>query len=232
MNLGNTVCEGTLIQRYKRFLSDIKLDSGETIVAHVPNSGSMLGVKDPGSRVRLTKSDDPKRKLPYTLELVKTKEGSWVGVNTARTNKIVFEAFHNKTVPHWKSFDEIKPEVKINDKTRLDFLLSGKNKKHYVEVKNVSMARPPLAVFPDAVTERGQKHLRELMALVKKGNSAEVLFVVQREDCETFSPADDIDPEYGKLLRDAAKNGVRVSCWACTIRQDSIELTRELKIKL
>ncbi|MCC6276788.1 MAG: DNA/RNA nuclease SfsA [Oligoflexia bacterium] len=233
MNLGTSIFEGVLINRYKRFLSDIKLDSGETITAHVANPGSMEGVKDPGSRVRLTKSSDAKRKLPFSLEMVRTTKGTWVGVNTSRTNKIVEEAFFNKVIPHWSRFENLKAEVKINAKTRLDFCLSdNQDRLHYVEVKNVSMAKPPLAIFPDSVTVRGQKHLQELMELQKQGHSTEILFVVQREDCDSFSPADDIDPEYGRLLRMAASQGVKISCWTCRIHLDSITLDAPIKIQL
>lgn len=228
---------GTLIKRYKRFLADVKLDdSGETLTVHVPNSGSMKGVSTPGSPCLLSVSPNPKRKLSHTLEMVKPEKKSWVGVNTANTNKLVAEAFNNKMIPQWRDFTEIKPEVKINAKTRLDFLLSNAKKKRYVEVKNVSMSEPPFAVFPDAVTERGQKHLEELMKLVKTGLEAEIIFVVQREDCEHFKPCDIIDPAYGRLLRKAHSHGVLISAWVCKMNTEKdlqeIKIIKEIPIQL
>lgn len=213
-------------------MADVRLSDGTEIVAHVPNSGSMQGVKTQGSPCRVSLSKNPKRKLPFTLEMVKGDEGRWVGVNTSLTNKLVSEAFHNKLIPEWKKYDNIKAEVKTGDGTRLDFLLTNKSTQCYVEVKNVSMARPPLAVFPDAVTERGQKHLKELMKLKKQGAQAELFFVVQRGDCTSFSPCDDIDPEYGKLLRLAHKKGVKIRCYKCQLTPGGIKISEPLPIKL
>lgn len=247
--------EGILLKRYKRFLADVKIQgSGETVLVHVPNSGSMIGVKEPGSLCRISKSENLKRKIPYTLEMVKSVDNSWVGVNTSLTNKLVKEAYTKGLIKPWRAYGEIQSEVKINSESRLDFLLkistqnpashfiatqSSSTKSPnatkdfcYVEVKNVSMARPPLAVFPDAVTERGQKHLRDLMSLAEKGFGAELMFVVQREDCDKFKPCDDIDPVYGQLLREAAMNGVKIRCWACEINHDSITLRREIEVDL
>jgi len=231
--------EGTLLKRYKRFLADVLITkTGETVLVHVPNSGSMTGVKDPGSPCRISISKNLSRKIPYTLEMVQTKCGAWVGVNTSLTNKLVAEAFAKGLISHWNKFEQIQSEVKINELSRLDFLLTNskltnsKMGKCYVEVKNVSMARPPFAVFPDAVTERGQKHLRELMKLSKRGFSAELFFVVQREDCHTFKPCDDIDSVYGELLREAATKGVVIRCWACKISSKSVLIERELKVDL
>jgi sugar fermentation stimulation protein A len=224
--------QGTLLKRYKRFLADIELEDGSKIVAHVANSGSMLGVSEPGSLCRLSLSPNLDRKLRHSLEMVRVSTGAWVGVNTSLTNKLVHEAFENKIVKGWTRFSEIQREVKINKESRLDFLLTGRSKKRYVEVKNVSMARPPLAVFPDAVTERGQKHLKDLARLARQGFEAEIFFVVQREDCEVFHPCDDIDPVYGKLLRKVAKEGVKLQCWSCTLAPGSIELSHPIKIDL
>lgn len=232
MKFEKPLIKATLIKRYKRFLADVELPSGEVVVAHVPNSGSMLGVSQPQSPCLLSVSSNPNRKLPYTLEMVQTESGSWVGVNTAKTNALVREAFENKVIPGWKAFNEIQGEVKINVKTRLDYLLKAKKKKRWVEVKNVSMSLPPWATFPDAVTERGQKHLKELMSLVKKGDEAEIVFVVQREDCEKFRPCDEIDPEYGKLLRLAKKAGVQISCWVCQMSQNEIKLVKKIPVSL
>ena len=231
MKYNSSLIEVTLLKRYKRFLADVRLPDGKVVVAHVPNSGSMKGVSDPGSRCRVSVSDNLSRKLPHTLEMVLTDKGQWVGVNTSLTNKLVKEAFENKTIPQWQSFSDMASEVKINSQSRLDFLLSGPQKKRYVEVKNVSMALPPMAVFPDAVTERGQKHLNELIKLSAEGFEAEIFFVVQREYCKIFRPCDEIDPVYGKLLRQASKN-VIVRCWSCSVSESEIRVNQELRIDL
>jgi sugar fermentation stimulation protein A len=232
MRFDSPLVDAVLLKRYKRFLADVKLPSGEVIVAHVPNSGSMKGVSSSGSPCRILKSSNPLRKLPYTLEMVQVESKAWVGVNTSRTNSLVRELIEKKIIESWSSYSEIKPEIKINAESRLDFLLSHETKKHYIEVKNVSMATPPLAVFPDAETTRGQKHLNELALLAKQGHGAEIFFVVQREDCHAFRPCDDIDPEYGRILRRVTKEGVNIQCWSCTVNADGIEIVRPLEIDL
>ncbi|MBK9294267.1 MAG: DNA/RNA nuclease SfsA [Oligoflexia bacterium] len=232
MKFENPILKGTLIKRYKRFLADVKLASNEIILAHVPNSGSMMGVSQSGSPCLLSVSSNPKRKIPYTLEMVQTAPNNWVGVNTSKTNHLVREAFENKLIPHWKKFNNIKAEVKINPQTRLDFLLTNKKEKLWVEVKNVSMSIPPWATFPDAKTLRGQKHLKELMSLAKKGDKAEIVFIVQRQDCKKFRPCHEIDPEYTKLLQKAFKAGVKISCWACKVGQNEITVFRRLPVIL
>jgi sugar fermentation stimulation protein A len=232
MIFSQPLIEATLIKRYKRFLADVKLPSGEIVLVHVPNSGSMKGVSDPGSACRISKSASLTRKIPYTLEMVKTFEGQWVGVNTALTNSLVHEAFTLRKIKDWHSFSDVKREVKINKESRLDFLLSSPSEKLYVEVKNVSMAQPPWAVFPDAKTERGQKHLQELATLATKGLKTEIFFVVQREDCKTFRPCDEIDPVYGELLRKVVKQKVLARCWSCKLTPQSIELDKPLDINL
>jgi len=204
--------EGHFQKRYKRFFADIEFE-GETIVAHCPNTGSMLGLKEPGSPCRFSKNDDPKRKLKYTLEMIQTP-GGWVGVNTGRPNKLVKELFETNPLPHWKKFDSCQSEVKISSDTRLDLAL-WKNTEdhpkkwtvknivppiHFIEIKNVTMSdNKGLALFPDAVTTRGQKHIRELIGLQSQGHTTELVFVVQREDCQSFAPAADIDPTYAEL---------------------------------
>ena len=232
MKFETPLIEGILLKRYKRFLADVQLRGKNTIVAHVPNSGSMLGVSGPGSLCRVSISTNPNRKLAHTLEMVRGAEGCWVGVNTSLTNRLVSEAFQQKRVADWIKFNEITSEIKISEESRLDFLLSSPQVRRYVEVKNVSMAKPPFAVFPDAPTVRGQKHLRDLADLVKKGSEAEIFFVVQREDCSMFRPCDEIDPEYGKLLRKVTKENVKISCWSCRIREGEIELDKPLMVNL
>ncbi|WP_413292830.1 DNA/RNA nuclease SfsA [Bdellovibrio sp. HCB185ZH] len=221
MKYSRKLQEGTFLKRYKRFFADIEFE-GQTIVAHVPNTGSMKSVNNPGQLCLFSQSDNPERKLKFTLEMIKSPTGSWVGVNTATPNTVVKEAVLNSIgkseneVPgfaHWASFHEAKPEYKISAETRLDFALKKKDtdKMHFIEVKNVTLGEDGVAKFPDAVTERGQKHLRELMALMEQGHTAELVFTVQRHDCATFSPADDIDPEYGRLLREASTKGLKIS---------------------
>lgn len=242
MQYHRPLLEGVLVKRYKRFFADVEHD-GRTILAHVPNSGSMKGCSEPGSPCRISFDDSPTRKLKYTLQMVKSPQ-SWVGVNTQIPNKIVSEAFERKILPAWANYNRIQREVAINDKTRIDFALwksdaeeklafktfdlqKGPLKFHFVEVKNVSLVENNVAVFPDAVTERGQKHLKELMQLTEWGHTTEILFTIQREDAETFGPADLIDPEYGKLLREANKKGVVITPLLCQLTENEVSLTEK-----
>ena len=238
--------QGKFLKRYKRFFADIEFE-GETITALCPNTGSMKGCKDPGSPCLFSSNDDPKRKLRHTLEMIKSPT-SWIGVNTALPNKLVYELFENNPLKHWKKYNRYQGEVKINDKSRMDLVLWNEKQHpdikkwnhknlipplHVIEVKNVTMGGEGLAQFPDSVTTRGQKHLDELILLTKKGFSCEMVYVVQREDCEVFSPADDIDPEYGKKLREAKKSGVKITALHCRLDKKSVTLTSDtLKIKL
>ena len=221
MQYSGKLLEGTFLKRYKRFFADVELN-GQTVVAHVPNTGSMKGVNNPGTLCLVSESTNPERKLKFTLEMIKAPSGSWVGVNTATPNTVVKEAVlsviekgqtNEASFAHWAAFQEAKPEYKISAETRLDFALKKKDSQHmhFIEVKNVTLGEDGVAKFPDAVTERGQKHLRELMALMEQGHTAELVFTVQRSDCKAFAPADDIDPEYGKLLREAHSKGMMIS---------------------
>lgn len=242
MKFTHKLQEGVFLKRYKRFFADIEW-GGQTIVAHVPNTGSLKSVNVPGQHCLFSEAADPERKLKYTLQMIKSPYGSWVGVNTSIPNVIVKEMLehqvgHNKelgTYSHWADFDEILPEYKINNETRLDFALKKKSsdKWHFIEVKNVTYEENGVAYFPDAVTERGQKHLRELMALMKKGHSAEIVFTVQRSDCGSFAPADEIDPEYGRLLREAYHQGLRITPVVVELGHDLVELSEnQLQLKL
>lgn len=225
--------EGIFLKRYKRFFADVRLGK-DIVVAHVANTGSLKTATEIEAACLLTEADNPERKLRYTLEAVKVA-GSWVGVNTSWPNHLAKETFEAQVFPHWKKFDELKSEVKLSAETRIDLVLrdSKKDKKHFVEIKNVSMGNDGCAQFPDAVTERGQKHLRELIKLVKEGHTAEILFAIQRSDCKTFSPADDIDPEYGRLLREADKVGVKITAALIDISPKDIRMTGEtVKVKL
>lgn len=226
--------EGKFLKRYKRFFADFELN-GKLEVAHVANTGSMKSCNLPGSACLVSPSSNPERKLKFTLEAIKAPTGSWVGVNTSRPNQMVKKAFEEKLFPHWKVFDHIQAEVKINSETRLDFLLSNEKTKRYVEVKNVTLAESIngqlWALFPDAVTERGQKHLKELMHLMDQGFEAEIVFIVQRQDCQGFAPADKIDPEYGKLFRLACEKGLVVSAFQVDISPEGFKLTaKQLKV--
>lgn len=232
MKFKTAVREGIFLKRYKRFFADIKLGK-ETVVAHVPNTGSLKSAAEAGAPCLVTESDNPERKLKFTLEAIQLPSGAWVGVNTSWPNLLAKEAFESKVFSHWKKFDELKSEVKLSPETRIDLVLSCSKtkKKHFVEIKNVTMASGEIiskrgtAHFPDAVTERGQKHLRELMKLMDDGHSAEIFFAVQRNDCHQFSPADEIDPEYGKLLRQAQKKGIVITAAFVDISTNGLEFS-------
>jgi len=220
---------GTLIKRYKRFLADIELESGELLTVHCPNSGSMRGCSEPGSLVLISYSDNPKRKYAWTLEMVRV-EGVWVGVNTARTNAIVREALENGTIDEWGHLHGIKPEVRVSDKSRLDFLLESERGRVYLEVKNCSLAKDSVALFPDAVTSRGTRHLIELAALAGQGYRSAVLFCVQRGDAKTFAPAIDIDPVYSRTLAKVQQQGVRILAYQADVWPEEIVLARKLPV--
>ena len=222
---------GVLLKRYKRFLADIELEDGRSITVHCPNTGSMLGCSEPGSPVMISKSDNPGRKYPHTLEMVQT--GSvWVGVNTALTNKLVREALENEVVKEFGRLDTIVQEVKTSAHSRLDFLLERGGTRIYMEVKNCSLAESRAAMFPDAVTARGTKHLHELAALKKQGHKAAVFFCVQRQDADYFMPAHHIDPVYTETLVNVASEGVMVLAYQADVSPRGIAIARKLPVKL
>jgi len=231
MKLPATLYPGILIRRYQRFLADVRLRSGETVTVHCPNSGSMKGCAAPGSEVLLSRSDNPKRKHPFTWELVRAN-GVWVGINTGRPNMLVHEAISEGKIPELAGYTEIRPEVRYGANSRIDVLLSGPAGPCYVEVKNVTLVDGERALFPDAVTVRGQKHLRELMEVVRNGGRGVIFFVVQREDAQSLSPADTIDPEYGNLLRQAIRNGVEALAYQAAVSPREICLTRRLPVTM
>lgn len=214
--------EGKFIKRYKRFFADVMVD-GETIVAHVPNTGSLKTCLFDGAPCIVSETNNPERKLKATLHFIQTPT-SWVGVNTTLPNLLVYEAWQTQLIPEWRQFQTAQREFKISKESRLDMALAHddehlakKQNLHFIEVKNVTYAIDGTAFFPDAISTRGQKHLRDLMRLKNEGCGAEIVFVIQRHDCKTFAPADTIDPEYGKLLRQAKKAGVTIRALACKI---------------
>jgi sugar fermentation stimulation protein A len=222
---------GTLIRRRNRFIAEIRLDHGEEVTAHCPNSGSMKGCNLPGAPVLLSESDNPARKTRYTWEMVRAGR-TWVGINTLRTNALVREAIENGTIAELQGYESIRSEVKFGKHSRLDFLLEGPAGSCYVEVKNVTLVEHRTALFPDAVTTRGQKHMRELVRAVKMGHRAVVVFAVQRGDVNAFAPADVIDPVYGKELRNALKKGVEALSYRAHVSAGNIRITKPLPLRM
>lgn len=227
MKFDSPLIKAVLVRRYKRFLADIETVEGEKVTVHCPNSGSMLGCDLPGSEVCISTSDNPNRKYPHTLEMVRSNH-VWVGINTSRTNSLVEEALRDGVISDFGHIDEIKREVKVSEKSRLDFRLTANGKKFFLEVKNCSLASDGIAMFPDAVTSRGKKHLEELIELKQKGFGAAVLFCVQRSDANEFAPASHIDPAYAEALSRAKSAGVE----ALAYRADVSPLEIKVKIKL
>ena len=227
MKFNKKLLQGTLIKRYKRFFVDIKYKD-KIITAHCPNSGSMMGLLDKGNKVWFSKSNDPKRKLKYTLEIIEVKNEK-IGINTLLTNKIVFEALDNRKIKSLIKFKNIKREVRFSDKTRFDFFLSNNKEKCFLEVKNVTLLREKkIAEFPDAITSRGTKHLNELCEAKRKGFQSYILYLIQREDCDSFKIAKDIDKEYKIAFSRALKNGVRVLCFDCKLNNEEIKLNNQI----
>jgi sugar fermentation stimulation protein A len=229
MKFTKSLIKGKLVKRYKRFFADIKLNQ-ETIIAHCPNTGSMMGLLDEGNDVFVSKNDDPKRKLKYTLEIIKVKK-NLVGVNTHFANKIAFHGLSNNLVKEVKNANNIKPEVFFDKETRFDFLVEKDNQKTFVEVKNVTLSRKDkLAEFPDAVTSRGSKHLKTLIEATKKGYKTYLLFLVQIQGVTDFKIAKDIDKEYYENYKLAKKAGVKFLAYRCKISSKEIKIEKKIKI--
>ena len=231
MLLPSDLLSGRLLRRYKRFLADIKLADGRTITAHCPNSGSMTGCAVPGSQVLLSESSKSSRKLPYTWELVQAN-GVWVGINTSLTNRLAREGIENGMVSELSGYGCVRGEVPYGAHSRLDFMLSGERGDCFVEVKNVTLVDGKRALFPDAVTTRGQKHLRDLIDIVADGKRGIIFFVVQRVDAESVSPSDSIDPEYGRLLRLAVNSGVEAIAYRAIVSPAEIRMSQRLPVVL
>ena len=228
MNFENELISGLFVKRYKRFFVDIIIDK-KIVTAHCPNTGSMQGLLIKNNKVWLTKSNDPKRKLKYTLQIIESN-GSKVGVNTHLTNKIVLDALKNNKIKNFNAA-EIKTEVKFGNNTRFDFLITDSNAKKFIEVKNVTLSRTDkLAEFPDAITSRGAKHIDELIKAKNKGYDIYLMFVIQRDDCDQFSIARDIDPKYADLLSDAVKKKLNILCYDCKFSSKGIKLNKQIKI--
>jgi sugar fermentation stimulation protein A len=204
---------GTLVKRYKRFFADIQLDSGERVVAHCPNTGPMTGVYIPGNRVMVSQSHNPKRALKYTWEIIQVQdpEPTWVGVNTGLPNRVIRWALENHLIQELGEYSDIRSEVKygVAGKSRVDFVLQGPKRPIYIEVKNTTWAQGSRALFPDTVTTRGQKHIRELQALLPE-HRAVMLYFINRGDCTQFSPGDEKDSTYGQMLRLAVQAGLEI----------------------
>jgi len=228
MEFKNHLLEGILIRRYKRFFAEVKLSSGEIVTAHTANTGPMTTCFEPGRDALLSLHDDSTRKLKYSLEMIKAPQ-TWIGVNTHLANKLVQEAIQNKTLKELQGYKNIFPEYKIGN-SRLDFMLTNSTPPEcYVEVKSVTLQGDDnYALFPDAKTTRGQKHLLELMDLKKKGFRTMMLFIVQREDADKFKIAAQIDPEYAKLLTQAKKSGVEILVYGCRLTPTEIIISKKL----
>ena len=229
MEFTKSLIKGKLIKRYKRFFTDIKLNK-EVVTAHCPNTGSMMGLLEEGNEVYLLKNDDPKRKLKYGLEIIKSR-GNLVGVNTHMANKIAHHGLKNNLIKELKNNDDIKAEVFFNKETRFDFLIEKNKQKIFMEVKNVTLFRDKnIAEFPDAITSRGSKHLLTLIDAIRKGYKCYLLFLVQIENMEYFRIAKDIDSEYYKNYLIARKAGVNFLAYRCKISSKEILIDKKLKI--
>jgi sugar fermentation stimulation protein A len=231
MLLPEPLFDGTLIRRYQRFLADVQLDDGSLVTAHTPNTGSMRGCAVPGSPVLLSKSANPARKYQHSWELVHA-DGHWVGINTMLPNRLAREGIENGVIGELAGYSAIRDEVPYGTGSRIDLLLSGAAGHCYVEVKNVTLVENGVALFPDAVTARGLKHLRELMEVVRQGHRGVNLFVVQRGDGQAVSPADAIDPAYGAALREAAAAGVELLAYRAEVTRSEIFLNQRLPVLL
>ena len=229
---------GVLLRRYKRFLADIRLQDGSTVVAHCPNPGSMMGLAEPGYGAWVSFSYNPKRKLAYSLELIEDHKGSLVGVHTGRANALVKEALEHGRIPELAGYDRIRSEVAVGGQARFDFRLSdAAGRCCFLEVKSVTLRRDGgscadgLAEFPDAVTKRGAKHLAVLADLAQQGHHAALLYLVQRADCGRFGVAGDIDPVYADAARQARGQGVQILCYGCAVTTTEVVLDRPVSVR-
>jgi sugar fermentation stimulation protein A len=227
--------EARFLRRYQRFFADVETASGEKLTVHCANPGSMLGFHLPGARVRCSRSDDPARKLPHTLEMMRIGR-SWVGLHTGRANAVVAEALAAGVPRALAGYSSVRREVAVEHeglRARLDFRLEAPRRRAaWLEVKSVTLAEGRLALFPDSVTLRGRRHLALLSSLRARGERAALLFLVQRDDCDAVAPADAIDPAYGAALREAAARGVELLALGARVSPRGIRVLRELPVRL
>jgi len=229
MKFKNKLIASKFQKRYKRFFADLE-SKGKILISHCANSGSMLGLLDKNNQAWVSPSDNPKRKLKYTLEIINDGKSN-VGVNTHFANKIIAEALTNKKIKELKIYNNFISEVKYGKNSRFDYQLINKNAKAFLEVKSVTLSRNEgIAEFPDAVTSRGLKHLNELKDAIKHGYKSYLIYLVQREDCNFFQIAKDIDPDYYKAFIDAKKNGVKFLCYSCKVNSKEIYINKSIKI--
>jgi sugar fermentation stimulation protein A len=234
MDFADPLVTGTLLRREKRFLAYVRLDDGREVIAHTNNSGAMTGCSEPGSVVWLSPADKPNRKLKWTWEVVHAGPSKVpVGVNTLLPNRLVEEAIAASLIPELRGYDRIRREVRYgSEKSRIDLLLESDEARCWVEVKNATLVEDGRAYFPDAVTARGLKHLRELQAQVALGDRAALVFTLQRSDASSVSPADNVDPAYGAELRRAHAAGVEILAWQADVSIERIVLARALPVVL
>jgi len=234
MKFDSPLIKGRLIKRYKRFLADIVLDDGSEITAHCANTGAMTGCMPEGANVWLSVSDNPKRKYPHSWQLVEVEAGVLACINTSLTNKLAHEALVQNQITELVGFDGCRSEVPYGDEgSRVDFVLNFPGSEAFVEVKHVTLStQKGVSSFPDAVTKRGQKHLRELIQQVKTGHRAVLLFIIMRTDVNLVTPADSVDAEYGRLLREAVKEGVEVIAYGVKINTEGMSIDRTISILL
>ena len=229
MKFKDKLLQGTFVKRYKRFFVDINFRN-KIITAHCPNTGSMMGLLNEGNKTWFSESNNPKRKLKYSLEIIEVGK-SLVGINTLLTNKLVLEALKLKKIKSLIKFDNIKTEVKFSNSTRFDFLISNSKEKCFLEVKNVTLLRnKKIAEFPDAITSRGTKHLTELINAKKKGFHSYILYLIQRHDCKAFKIAEDIDINYKIAFDKAIKAGVKILCYDCQINDEEVKLNNQIEL--
>ena len=232
MRFAEPLIRARLLRRYKRFLADVELESGETVTAHCANPGSMMGLSEPGIEVWLAPVRNPKAKLPYRWEMARI-DGHLVGINTGHPNRIVAEAVAESRIPELAFYDSLRREVRYGRNSRIDLLLEGAGRPPcYVEIKNVHLKRGAAAAFPDSVTARGAKHMGELADMAETGARAVILYLVQRADCDHFAIAADIDPVYDAAARAAWARGVEKLCYVCRLSLDGIELDKPLPIMI
>ena len=227
----NKLVPARLIKRYKRFLADVVLTDGSTITVYCPNTGSMRSCSTPGSRVLISNSNNTKRKYLYTLEMIDVGTG-WIGINTSLTNSIVADAIGQGVIEELQDVDAIHREVKTSAHTRLDLMVEKDNRKVFIEIKNCSLVEGRIAMFPDALTARGTKHLLELAELVRQGNEGMIFYLVQRMDADLFKPAAHIDPLYAETLQKVHRQGVRIAVYQAKADESGIEVTRKLPFSL